>query len=214
MPTQFLSRSVIERLESFPQEIDRDDLAEHFRLAGEDLEFARSQYGLEGQLGVAVQLCTLRWLGFIPEGLTVAPAAAIQSLAATLDVPPRALFDYSVRPQTRREHRPLVRAHADWRTFGEAGQALLGEWLIEVALEHERPTLLLAELGRELRARRIERPAIGRLGWGARSTLAGSSRWSEFSPNRATGIRKRSLVAGLWRWDPSPVRRSRWRCAP
>ncbi len=43
MPTQFLSRSEIERLESFPEEIDRDELAEHFRLAGEDLEFVRSQ---------------------------------------------------------------------------------------------------------------------------------------------------------------------------
>jgi len=30
MPTQFLSRSEIERLESFPEEIDRDELAEHF----------------------------------------------------------------------------------------------------------------------------------------------------------------------------------------
>jgi len=77
MPTQFLSRSEIERLESFPEEIDRDELAEHFRLAGEDLEFVRSQYGPEGQLGNAVQLCTLRWLGFIPEDLTAAPAAAV-----------------------------------------------------------------------------------------------------------------------------------------
>jgi len=160
MPTQFLSRSEIERLESFPEEIDRDELAEHF---GEDLEFFRSQYGPEGQLGIAVQLCTLRWLGFIPEDLTAAPAAAVQSLAAVLDVPARALFDYSVRLQTRREHRPLVRAHAGWRTFGEAEQASLGGRLVEVALEHERPTLLLEELRRELRSQRIERPAIGRL---------------------------------------------------
>jgi Transposase. len=78
-------------------------------------------------------------------------------------VPARALFDYSVRPQTRREHRSLVRGHADWRTFGEAEQAAAGGWLVGMALEHERPTLLLAELRRELRSRRIERPAIDRL---------------------------------------------------
>ncbi len=163
MPTRFLSHSEIERLESFPEEIDRDDLAEHFRLAGKDLEFVRSQYGSEGQLGIAVQLCALRWLGFVPEDLSAAPAAAVQSLAATLDVPARALFDYSVRPQTRREHRSLVRGHAGWRTFGEAEQAAVGGWLVGMALEHERPTLLLAELRRELRSRRIERPAIDRL---------------------------------------------------
>ena len=80
MPTRFLSHSEIERLESFPEEIDRDDLAEHFRLAGKDLEFVRSQYGSEGQLGIAVQLCALRWLGFVPEDLSAPPAAAVQSL--------------------------------------------------------------------------------------------------------------------------------------
>jgi len=54
MPTRFLSRTEIGRLESFPEEIDRDELAEHFSLAGEDLEFVRSQYGSEGQLGIVV----------------------------------------------------------------------------------------------------------------------------------------------------------------
>jgi hypothetical protein len=27
------------------------------------------EYGSEGQLGIAVQLCALRWLGFVPEDL-------------------------------------------------------------------------------------------------------------------------------------------------
>ena len=112
MPTRFLSHSEIERLESFPEEIDRDDLAEHFRLAGKDLEFVRSQYGSEGQLGIAVQLCALRWLGFVPEDLSAPPAAAVQSLAATLDdrrrYPRRILFRCSSRAVTRTSIRALM----------------------------------------------------------------------------------------------------------
>ena len=109
MPTRFLSDAEVERLEGFPEAIDERDLARYFHLDGADLAFVRRQHSAAGQLGVALQLCALRWLGFIPEDLTAAPPQAITALAAVLDVPPRAIFDYSVRPQTRREHRPLVR---------------------------------------------------------------------------------------------------------
>ena len=109
MPTRFLSDAEIERLEGFPEAIDERDLARYFRLDAEDLAFVRRQHGPAGQLGIALQLCALRWLGFIPEDLAAAPPEAIAALADVLDVPPRAIFDYSVRPQTRREHRPLVR---------------------------------------------------------------------------------------------------------
>jgi hypothetical protein len=87
----------------------------------------RSQYGSEGQLGIAVQLYALRWLGFVPENLSAAPAAAVQSLAATLDVA-RALFDYSVRPQTRREHRSLVRGRAGGRSGRLSRRRWAGGW--------------------------------------------------------------------------------------
>jgi hypothetical protein len=90
MPTRFLSRAELARLGAFPEAIDRDDLAEHFRLSGDDLEFVRAQRGAASQLGIALQLCALRWLGFIPEDLAGAPAAAVESLAVALDVPARA----------------------------------------------------------------------------------------------------------------------------
>lgn len=107
-----------------------------------------------------MQVCSLRWLGFIPEDLTAAPGEAIAVLAEILDVPARAIFDYSVRPQTRREHRPQVRAHAGFVAPSQRTVAPVREWLIDRAMEHERPSLLLSELWAELRRRRIERPAV------------------------------------------------------
>jgi Domain of unknown function (DUF4158) len=68
MPTRFLSDAEIERLEAFPESIDRGDLARFFRLDGEDLRFVRQQNGAAGRLGIALQLCSLRWLGFVPGG--------------------------------------------------------------------------------------------------------------------------------------------------
>ncbi len=100
-PGRFLSDAEIERLEEgWPEAIDREDLARYFDLHGDDLEFVRQQHSSAGQLGVALQLCGLRWLGFVPDDLTVAPPDALSVLAGVLDVSPRAIFDYAVRPQT------------------------------------------------------------------------------------------------------------------
>src|SRR5450755_2106675 len=115
MPTRFLSGAEIERLEGWPEAIDPPGLARYFDLDADDLEFVRRQHSPAAQLGVALQLCSLRWLGFVPDDLTTAPPDAITVLAAALDVSPRVIFEYSVRPQTRREHRPMVREHAGFR---------------------------------------------------------------------------------------------------
>jgi Domain of unknown function (DUF4158) len=115
MPTRFLSDAEIERLESWPEAIDHPDFARAFDLDADDLDFVRRQHSPPGQLGVALQLCALRWLGFVPDDLTAAPAETIAALAGMLDLPPRAIFEYAVRSQTRREDRPMVREHRSRR---------------------------------------------------------------------------------------------------
>jgi TnpA family transposase/methylmalonyl-CoA mutase cobalamin-binding subunit len=168
-PGRFLSDAEIERLEGWPEAIDPEDLARYFRLDGDDLVCVRQQHSPAGQLGVALQLCALRWLGFVPSDLTAAPPDVLAALSAVLDVSPRAIFDYAVRPQTRREHRPLVREHARFVAAGEQALAPVRDWLVDQALEHERPSLLFVELCVELRRRGVDRPAVNELmrivGW-------------------------------------------------
>jgi TnpA family transposase len=169
VPTRFLADAEIARLEGFPDTIERRDVARFFSLDGDDLRFVRQQYGAPGQLGIALQLCSPRWLGFVPDDLSSAPAEAIAELAGTLDVPARAIFEYAVRAETRREHRLAVRDHAGFVTAGEAELDQLRASLVESALEHERPSLLFSRACEESRRRRVERPAIDRLmrlvGW-------------------------------------------------
>ena len=129
----------------------------------------RAQRGASNQLGIALQLGALRWLGFIPEDLTAAPPEALAALGAALDVLPRAVFEYAVRAPTRVEHKLLVRAHAGFRAFSERELDGLRGRLVEEALEHERPSLLLARICELLHGERVERPSIDRLvrlvGW-------------------------------------------------
>src|SRR4051812_29423071 len=60
MPTRFLSDAEVARLESFPEAIEAQDLARYFTLDANDLTFVRRQHSPAGQLGVGLQLCSLR----------------------------------------------------------------------------------------------------------------------------------------------------------
>ena len=75
-------------------------------------------------------------------------------------MPARAIFDYAVRAQTRGEHRLLVRSYAGFRPFGDRELGGLDGRFVDAALEHERPSLLLARLCEILRADRVERPSV------------------------------------------------------
>jgi hypothetical protein len=47
--------------------------------------FVRKFRGQGNALGAAVQLCTLPWLGFVPDEVASAPAAAVARLAERLE---------------------------------------------------------------------------------------------------------------------------------
>src|SRR5450759_5221067 len=81
-PGRFLSDPEIERLEGWPEAIERHDVLRFFTPAGEDLAFVREQRGAPNQLAVALQLGALRWLGFVPEDLAAAPPDALAAARA------------------------------------------------------------------------------------------------------------------------------------
>jgi hypothetical protein len=56
-------------------------LIRHFTLAGSDEAFLRTFRTARNVLGAAVQLRTLSWLGFVPDGVTGAPSAAVGRLS-------------------------------------------------------------------------------------------------------------------------------------
>jgi hypothetical protein len=62
-------------------------LISFFTLRKEDRRFVKRHYGAIGQLGVALQLYALRFLGFIPDALESAPEAEISFLARQLEIP-------------------------------------------------------------------------------------------------------------------------------
>ena len=68
-------------------------------------------------------------LGYVPDDVTAAPAAAAGRLSQRLGVPMGELRKYGEREQTRTEHLRQVAAYAGWRSMGTAQWKELDELL-------------------------------------------------------------------------------------
>jgi hypothetical protein len=79
---KMFSEEQLEQLRSFP-EITRDELIKYFTLTPADLAFVDPGRGrgAADRLGLAVQLASLSWLGFVPDDVGSAPAAAVARVA-------------------------------------------------------------------------------------------------------------------------------------
>ena len=81
------------RLRGFP-EISREELIRFLTLSAADEAFVRSMRRPATVLGVAVQLCALPWLGFVPDEVGAAPVVAVTRLASRLGMPAGELAGY------------------------------------------------------------------------------------------------------------------------
>ncbi|HVF14605.1 MAG TPA: DUF4158 domain-containing protein, partial [Acidimicrobiales bacterium] len=140
-------------MRGFP-ELDQDELIRFFTLTASDEAFVRSHRGSSNHLGVAVQLCTLPWLGFVPDDVASAPAHAVQRLAST------SAFRRTPSPPTRPGTRPEPTISWRWPSCsaGDVEFKELDQFLAARALEHDSPTLLFRLACDYLRSARVVRP--------------------------------------------------------
>jgi hypothetical protein len=159
--TRVFSKEELAQLRGFP-EITRDELIRFFTLTAADRAFVDPGRGRSprDRLGLAIQLCTLPWLGFVPDDVTTAPPAAVARLAPQLQVAPEDLDGYGVRGQTRTDHLRLVLQYAGWQTAGMLAGKELEEFLLARAMEHDSPSLLFRLACEHLRSSKVVRPGV------------------------------------------------------
>jgi TnpA family transposase len=125
------------RLERFLDRIAVEDLRACFALKERDRTLVFDQRGPENRLGLAVSLCALRFLGFVPEDVASIPDEALKFVAGQVDAAPHELLAYGARAQTRSDHLGLVLAHLGWRRANDGDRERLAQWLQERAVEHD-----------------------------------------------------------------------------
>jgi hypothetical protein len=165
LPTPSLSDAEVERLTTWPAEVPHSDLVAHFTLPLDDLRWVRSFRGSANRLALAVQLCGLGFLGYVPHDLSSVPSEVVVRLADRVGVAPSALDRYrrEAGERLRREHAALVVEQAGWTTCGRGEWKTLGDWLVARALEHDSTPVLFRQALDYLRAERIVRPGLDRL---------------------------------------------------
>ncbi|MGI5489623.1 DUF4158 domain-containing protein [Microtetraspora malaysiensis] len=163
MSTRMFSEDQLEQLRSFP-DISKDELIRFFTLTPADLAFVAPSRGRgpADRLGLSVQLCTLPWLGFVPDAVTAAPPVAVARLAERLDVDPALIEGYGRREQTRSDHLRAAAEYLGWKTAPPGSPALkeLEQFLLDRAMEHDSPTLLFTLAREYLISTRTIRPGV------------------------------------------------------
>ncbi len=160
MPGQFLTTAERERLASFPPQIPPEDVGVYFTLSKRDLELVRERRGDQNRLGFSLQLGALRYLGFSPDDLSTAPSDVVSYLACQVDADPGTLSAYASRDHTRTSHLQEIESHLGFRHPTPEDLEELSDWVLERALEHDKPTLLFGLAAQKLLSAKIVRPGV------------------------------------------------------
>lgn len=164
MAVQFLT--ILERLryEQLPAAINIDDLSFYFHLMPSEIALITGQRGDENRLGFAAQLCIIKFMGYLPDNWQATiPKEAIEKIADQLGVPSPALSRYGNRAATKTEHLQAILKYLGFCKWAPIDLIPLENWLLERALEHDKPTLLLDLACEKLILQKIIRPTIGTL---------------------------------------------------
>jgi Domain of unknown function (DUF4158) len=160
---RMISEEQLDQLRSFP-DIGRDDLIRYFTLTQADAAFVDSGRGRgpADRLGLAVQLCTLPWPGFVPDAVDSAPPVAVARLAERLGPAPEAIEGYGHRAHTRSDHLLLVARYLGWKSAPAGGGEMkeVEQFLLDRAMEHDSPTLLFNLATEFLMSTKTIRPGV------------------------------------------------------
>jgi TnpA family transposase len=121
-----LSAAERERLLALPD--TEDELIRYYTFSDSDLSVIRQRRGDANRLGIAVQLCLLRFpgQGLLPDA---AVSGLLQWIGRQLSLDLACWPQYAEREETRREHLLELRAYLGMEPFGLAHINLTGDYL-------------------------------------------------------------------------------------
>jgi hypothetical protein len=148
-------------------------------------------------------LCTLPWLGFVPDDVASAPQATVARLAEQLGVDPEVIRSYGRRTKTRTDHLRLVAKYLGWRAAAlELKEP--DEFLLARAMEHAtwtRPTATaVPHLSGACCRRNVLATSCARFAPG----LSQKPRWSSFVIQYRSALGIRSAANSPWSMGTSP----------
>jgi hypothetical protein len=124
-----------------------DELIRYYTFSESDLSVIRQRRGDANRLGIAVQLCLLRFpgQGLLPDAAV--PVTLLQWIGRQLSLDLACWPQYAEREETRREHLLELRAYLGMEPFGLAHYQQGVHTVTELALANDLPDAIITESG-------------------------------------------------------------------
>ncbi len=161
MPVEFLTDEQASRYGRYQGDPTPEQLTQFFFLSDADLRLIAERRRLENELGFAVQLGTLRFLGPFLQNPLDTPLLVVAHLAQQLQIEAGQFTKYAVRSATRHSHRQRIIAALDYREFDRFQTFRLIRWIYaQLALSASRPSVLFDLATAHLIQQRIVLPGV------------------------------------------------------
>ena len=164
MTPQFLTQSQRERYQRVPVEISEYDVMQFFQVTHKDKIFLKSFKRESNQLGIALQIGIIRFMGFLPDKWQEQiPENVASMISRQLNKSMDLLSGYTQRDNTRTEHLNRIMKYLGFRKWQPMDEIWLAPWLLNKGLEHDNQSILLQEICLKLGQEKIFKPSIGNL---------------------------------------------------
>ena len=152
--------SAAERISLLALPDTEDELIRHYTFSEADLSLIRQRRGDANRLGIAVQLCLLRFPGhgLLPDATV--PSPLLQWISRQLCTDPACWPQYAEREETRREHLLELRAYLGMQPFGLAHFRQAVHAATELAAQTDKGIVLAVSVLDALRHRHIILPTL------------------------------------------------------
>ena len=165
MPVEFLTSEQEKRYGCYVGEPSSEQLAKYFYLDDLDRELIKRRRGNQNRLGLALQLCTVRFLGTFLSDPTDVPNVVVAYLEKQLGLSDSANLTLYRTSETRWEHTALIRQRYGYQDFNSQPEHWrLVRWLYQRAtLSAESPSLLFDLATARLVQRKVLLPGVSGL---------------------------------------------------
>jgi TnpA family transposase len=152
--------SAVERASLLTLPDTEDELIRHYTFNESDLSLIRQRRSDANRLGIAVQLCLLRFPGHGLLPNTTVPMSLLQWIGRQLRLDPACWSQYAEREETRREHLLELRAYLGMESFRLTHYRQTVHTTAELALQTDKGIVLASSALDSLRHRHIILPTL------------------------------------------------------
>ena len=143
-----------------PEELDLEELSKYFLLSSSDRAEIQECRGAVNKLGFSIQLCSLRWFGYLLPDLRNVPATIVERVMQQLEIiGPVDLSEYPQSEKTRTGHQERIRSYLGFQKCDELQRLRLLNHLTDQVIDLPRTADLIDVACEWLYEQKIVRPA-------------------------------------------------------